>query len=393
MQLRRISLFSVFQLIPSLCLVAYAQDALPYRNPPARFEAMKLLTADTGWAITNKKLFWITGAGAHWRDITPGLKHKRQAASSVFFLDTLRGWAILKCGDDLDPAVDDGCFEFASTTDSGKNWAIVHPKIKDPELQTDYNDWSGYSDATHIEFTDSDHGWAVLTKGTHLQACIASPLRTIDGGRTWTQVSKHGAPECNFHFITRSDGWAQGRSEEGPNLYVTHDAGETWISVLLKPPPLVKVGEWPPQPYGVWPAYGLPIFDSPEHGLLIASYWDGSKSTPVIFSTTDLGHRWRFERVLPDVDGVTTIFRNTLYTVSMSESGDKITLTKLHLAGKTSQPSSTSASIHEIGIRHYNLNRYGDAISMVSDSRGWLLADTLLATTDGGATWKNITPW
>jgi hypothetical protein len=105
MQTKQLSFF--LSLLLTLCLFhdTQAQQA-------GRIESMKLLTADTGWAATNKKLFWTTNGGARWSDITPRLEHKQQAISSVFFLDSSTGWVLLSCSDGRDLIADDVCFEF-----------------------------------------------------------------------------------------------------------------------------------------------------------------------------------------------------------------------------------------------------------------------------------------
>jgi photosystem II stability/assembly factor-like uncharacterized protein len=394
MNATRNSLFSALMIL--LLPPGAFPQAPAFRPPPPRIHSMKLLTPDTGWAVVGKKLVWITRDGASWKDITPVLKHKRQSVSSVFFLDTLRGWVVLNCGDDIDPKVDDVCFEFASTTNAGRTWSVVHPKIVDPVANpSDIEDGLGFSDNTFVDFADPQRGWAILTKGTHLQTCSGFMLRTVDGGHTWTHPASGGTiAGCVFHFVTPNDGWTTGRSEEGPDLYVTHDAGKTWKTVLVAPPPSVKVEKWPPPPYDAWPFYELPIFQNPGHGFLIGSYGDGSKSTTVLFSTTNLGRTWKFERVLPSTEGVTTILHDVLITVSISDSMNKLTLTRLQLLGETSSPTAVTADVHGMWIKHHGLaDESGDAINMVSDSHGWLLADTLLSTADGGATWKDITPW
>ncbi len=361
---------------------------------PGRILSMKLLTPEVGWAATSKQLFWTTDGGVQWKDITPKLNHKRQAVSSVFFLDASTGSVLLSCGDDRDPVADDVCFEFASTINAGENWSLVHPKIVDPVPQSVIiEDGQGFSGTTFLDFSDAIHGWAILKRNLHVEASSGEMLRTADGGKTWTQLPKGTLPISEqFHFVTAKDGWIAGGGQPESDLYVTHDGGSSWSQVAIKPPVGIKVEVWPPTENGVWPDYRLPFFENPEHGFLIGRYWDGSRSRSVLFATADIGKTWTFEKMLPSMDGVTTIFRGTIFVISTTKNMDGLTLTRLPLASNASAPTSVTAEIHEALIRHYTLGAGYDALDMIDDARGWLLADELLATTDGGSTWTDISP-
>jgi len=378
-----LSLILIFCLSP----VSAAQQA-------GRIESMKLLTADVGWAATNKKLFWTTDGGAQWKDITPKLDHKRQMVSSVFFLDPSTGWVLLSCGDDRDPIADDVCFEFAATTNAGESWSVVHPKIVDPvPPRVITEDGQGFSGTTFLSFADSQHGWAILKRNLALGRSAGVMLRTVDGGRTWVQLPKNSLPMAdNLRFVTTKDGWLAGGGQPESDLYVTHDGGDSWSQVVIEPPAGVRVEMWPPAQSGVWPSYRLPFFGDPKLGFLIGSYWYGSNATLVLFSTTDLGRTWKSERALPNIDGVVTIVGDTLFAVSTQQKMDKLTVTRLPLVGKAATTASMIADIHGVPIKHYNLGAGYDALDMVDGARGWLLADELLATLDGGATWIDITP-
>lgn len=386
MQAKQSSLTLSLLLTLCLCANVSAQQA-------GRIESMKLLTPSTGWAATNQKLFWTNDGGSQWKDITPKLSHKRQAVSSVFFLDASTGWVLLNCGDDHDAMADDVCFEFASTTDTGESWLIAHPKIVDPVPQSVIvQDGQGFSGKTFLNFADVQHGWAILKRNLHVEASAGQMLRTFDGGKTWAQLPGGTLPMADhFRFVTAKDGWMAGGGQPESDLYVTHDGGDSWSQVVVKPPTAVRVEVWPPQENGVWPDYQLPLFGSRARGFLIGSYWDGSKPIPALFSTADLGRTWKFERTLPGIDGATAISRETLFVVSTPQSMNRLTLTRLPL-GEGTTATSLSADIHGIPIQHSNLGARSDAFDMLDDAHGWLLADELLATSDGGATWVDITP-
>jgi photosystem II stability/assembly factor-like uncharacterized protein len=383
MRTKHVSIFSLMLAI-CLCFSASAQQA-------GRIESMKLLTPDVGWAATNKKLFWTSDGGASWKDITPKLAHREQAVSSVFFLDASTGWALMGCRDGRDPLADDVCFEFASTTNAGADWTVVKPKIVDPVPQSVITeDGQGFSSTTFLAFADPQHGWAVLKRSLHVQASSGVMLRTADGGKTWTQLPKNTLPIADrFRFPTIKDGWMAGGGQPESDLYETHNGGDTWSQVVVRPPQAIKVEVWPPAENGVWPDYRLPYFDSSAHGFLIGSYWDGEKPNFALFSTTDLGANWKFERALPSIDGANDVSNGMLFVASTTHRMDKLTLTRLPLTEGSGALAAATADVH--GIKHYNLGG-GDELEMVNASHGWILADELFATSDGGTTWGDITP-
>lgn len=384
------SVFVALSLLLALFLASHPAEG----QQSSRIEFAKLLTTSTGWAATKNKLFWTTDGGTHWKDITPKLKHKRQLVSSVFFLNDQIGWVLIGCGDDVDPIADDVCFEFASTADAGRNWSLVHPKIVDPVPRSVITeDGQGFSSTSFLDFSDAQHGWAILKRSLPAGRSSGVMLRTQDGGKTWTQLPKDTLPIADhFRFVTARVGWIAGGSQPESDLYVTRDAGDSWTRVAVRPPAEINVGTWPPSQNGIWPDYRLPFFENTKRGFLIGSYWDGSKSISVLFSTGDLGVSWKFERVLPDIDGVITFLDETVFAVSATHTLDKLSLMRLSLSGKTSAPAGVTADIHLIPIQHYNLGASYDTLHMVSDMCGWLLADKLLATSDGGNTWSDITP-
>ncbi len=94
---------------------------------PAR-AAMKLLTPEVGWLAGGKGIRWTTDAGASWKDITPPLGPRARVVS-VFFLDTLNGWALISYqGEDGTHSH----FDLASTSTAGTNWSVNTVTLPDP---------------------------------------------------------------------------------------------------------------------------------------------------------------------------------------------------------------------------------------------------------------------
>jgi photosystem II stability/assembly factor-like uncharacterized protein len=387
MQIKQLSL--IFSLFLTLCVCPATQA-----QRAGRIESIKLLTADTGWAATNKKLFWTTDGGAQWKDITPKLNHKEQHVSSVFFLDASTGWVLLNCGDGRDRMVDDVCFEFALTKTAGENWSVVHPKIVDPGIDpSNVNDGVGtYSGTTFLDFADPQHGWAVLRKSYGLQRSEGTMLRTVDGGTTWTQLSSGTPPIADgFRFANPNDGWmVDGR--EG-DLYASHDAGNSWQEASL------------PKPASIGPDTGvsndLPVFVNERRGFLLARYAVGPPmgpdlSTLVLFGTGDGGRTWKEERVLPRLPDIySSGLAGPVLVAAHSEQ------VKAAESGGGHRPAATRLSLYTLGPNQdqtsntAEVSSQGAAIelSFVDRDQGWAnLTDGLFATRDAGKTWVDVTP-
>lgn len=370
MQATRMS--SVFALLLTLflCTAVSAQQ----------IESMKLLTPEAGWAATAQKLFWTTNGGSQWKDITPKLKHEEQGIASVFFSVSSTGWVLLRCGDNLfpsrDPSTlksdrdlrrDDTCFEFASTTDAGQNWSIVHPKIVDPSQHPE--DGSGFSLGTFLDFADSQHGWAILKSGTSTLFSSGVMLRTADGGHTWTQVGSALPIAEHFHFVTPKVGWMAGGPEH--DLYVTHDAANSWQKVESLP----DMGD------------DLPVFENERRALLPVGN--------ILLATEDGGKTWKQDRVLTGVphydsltiaDSVVIAAHSKLQHAPQNEN-QYILITELSLytLGPDRNISSNTANISSAGV--------AKQLSFLNRNQGWVsLSGRLFATRDGGRSWLDITP-
>lgn len=344
--------------------------------------SMKLLTTTTGWVATGEKLFWTTNNGTHWKEITPLTKHKHQLLSSVFFLNDHAGWALIKCGDDTSPAVDDVCFEFARTLDAGESWSLTRPTIVDPvpaRVVTD--DGQGFSDTTFLDFVDTLHGWAILKRNLAVGRSSGEMLRTTDGGKTWIQLRPGTLPAAEpFSFANVRDGWIAAGPDQG--LYVTHDAGNTWEALQL------------PIPKGVSskliPIYGLPEFKDEKVGYLPVTYESSmSSAVPVaLFRTSDEGNTWQpisVSSALPDAHPWTpypsAIVNGALLLATLS--GDRISLIQV-FAGSQPITHSGTYPVPASAV---------DKLTFVAPDKGWVLTNhSILSTSDGGSTWKDVTP-
>ncbi len=162
-------------------------------------------------------------------------------------------------------------------------------------------------------------------------------LRTYDGGDNWTSVL-NGAGSSSFfnvvHFFNEDDGFSQGDPENGEfELYTTTDGGDNWTRVNGANIPDPLTGEY--GIVGLYTAVGNNIWYTTNKGR--------------VYYSSDKGYTWN----------VSTIYSD-----------------------------SNSTNI-EIAFDNSALN----GLALVSLSSGSShIGDEYYQTTDGGATWTQITP-
>ncbi len=177
---------------------------------PEQIENIRFIDTSHGWAWGGGKkddfaeqpgTFLVTvDGGQRWNEVPYPFD---QNLYSIFFLDTLRGWASSEGG------------SFYATTDGGVNW--VKSQTKPP----------GDLVFLNIFFADENTGWVVGRSGRM--------VKTTDGGKTWVKLFKvkDEFKIRDVFFTDRNHGWAVG--DDGVILY-TPDGGDEW-SIASAPIP------------------------------------------------------------------------------------------------------------------------------------------------------------
>ena len=336
----------------------------------AQEERMQLLAPNVGWVLGGGKLYWTTDNGGHWTDITPPVPERSVKLTDVFFRDAAEGWALLS---GYDHASDTWRFDLAETNDSGVTWSVT------PVVYPDLPQWlrDAIGGLAAPRFVDRLHGWMVM--GLAGNSRPGRLLATEDGGRNWNWVNGPGIAGA-IRFITTQDGWMAGGMDA--KLYATHDGGKSWQEVALKPPPQVAAG--------IYPAYGLPVFGANKRGFLPVSYMGGENipSKLVVYATDDLGRTWRPAGVLAESNLISAdqivplAIADSVLIVSTSSSPTSVSVATVPLTGE----ATADAIASPMGAL---------ALSFADTTHGWVLSafGKLLSTTDGGATWADVTPW
>jgi len=333
-----------------------------------QIRSIKLLDSDIGWAATEHSLFWTTDGGRSWGDVTPKTS-RAEEIRSVFFLDASRGWALLVRGD---KSTGNATFDLATTASAGKTWSVGPARI--PDLDPERATLSGEGT---IDFVDSMHGWMNLGLVSGANFRLGTLLVTTDGGRTWNWATKGPGVYGQIRFTTLKDGWIAG----GPGnqeLLTTHDGSTTWQKVQL-----------PSNANDLTRAIfeQTPIFVDENRGFLPVTFSNlGNTSTRLaLFATTDAGKTWKEDRSLPIADHAFEVVPSTMagptWMIAPSDRG---------LSLRVFEPGGVPATL---GVSFAPTDSATLQLSFATKTRGWVLTSRgLFATTDGGASWENITP-
>lgn len=330
---------------------------------------MKLLNSQQGWAANRHSLFWTGDGGKSWRDITPRAGGPEEIRS-VFFRDSARGWALIVRPDE---SRDKLAFDLAATNDSGGTWSIIPVTL--PALDATSTRLSGDG---RIDFIDFLHGWVDLGVVSSANFRLGILVVTSDGGKSWSFATASPGVFGTVRFANLRDGWLAG----GPGdqeLYVTHDSSESWQKVTLEAP--LQGGVAAQAVYDQPPSFA----DS-RHGFLPVTFLrtHDRETRLALFATADDGRSWHLEEALPIADEPSgavpsTVAAGVWVAASQAKRISQIAIGKGHRLAGSSAAFADGSSILQL--------------SFVTNDRGWALTSSgLFSTSDGGASWTEITP-
>jgi photosystem II stability/assembly factor-like uncharacterized protein len=330
--------------------------------------AMKMLAPGVGWALADQHLFWTTDNGANWKDITPARRAgSEEHISYVFALGAHDIWLLY--AQHGDPVCK---FDLAHSGDTGATWSWIPVRLP-PELQ------HGLAGEGTLAFVDDRHGWMILNSA---KVGAGALLVTSDGGGDWRDTHDDDpGGRGPVVLITPEEGWMVG-GEHDDDLHVTRDNAKSWQTISL------------PAPKEISPARfhtaDVPVFEHSKHGFVAVTYAGGHQSSAVLFATDDGGRSWKQDRVLAGLEQTSEGHR-----VQSSIVGDVWLIAKVSNHRPIITALRAGARMRAaIDPASHSSGYFGvDQISFITPSQGWVLVDAeLLSTTDGGATWTDITP-
>ena len=312
---------------------ALAEDAPEAMRADAQLADVSFVNAEQGWAVGDRGTIWHTSdGGQHWKLQSSGVDCR---LATVFFLDAKTGWA---AGGSTQVYTHATTGVILRTRDGGERWTLDRKLIL-PAVE-------------RIRFFDAAHGWAL---GQASAIFPAGVFATDDGGRTWSAIpAAESQTWLAGDFIDPRTGALSGRKSALGAV-----RGRT-IELLNAD-------------YGLRALRRMKLV-APATGWLVG---DGG----LVLTTADLGKSWQttpgeipaairgtFDFSALEVRGPHCCVAGTPGTRVM-HSGD---------AGQTWQACDTGQALPIGGL------------AFVDEHTGWAVGElgTILATSDGGKTWK-----
>jgi photosystem II stability/assembly factor-like uncharacterized protein len=336
---------------------------------------LKEIAPGVGWVMLDAHLLWTDRDGAVWWDITPP-RPATGDLSTVYALDSRHLWAAALDTPRYSLEVPFTMSLFR-TSNGGHTWsnlrfeATLFPELKETNAHP-----------LQLLFVDPSHGWFLWNVPTGTQASFGILLSTQNGGRTWTELpsppSSHGVA-----FYTAKDGWTTGQPD-GSELWVTHDAGQTWTQKTVPPPESCKECR---------PIYDIPRFRSLADGVVAITFADDTnadgRNVNTTYVTHDGGNSWQaidvFEKTNPYVNNGSSyeVDMDVVRVFSDQEHGTRIRTATgvIEPPYPEELPPRGSVGLFDfVDLRH-----------------GWLTycpwtCTALMSTSDGGRTFKVISP-
>jgi len=373
--------------------------AMPQFAPAASVMSMGRVDANVGWAAiaspTGNELRMTTDGGATWSEPRP-----LPAAGEIQFIDESRGWLV-----DSTVSIPIGSsksLDVFTTNDGGRSWtqsAVDMGSVPDDVAGSS----GGWNTFVGIHFRDATDG-AVYWTVAYAQGAdaydmtkwktVCTQASTADGGSTWSAPEGEAPCGSQVRFNTSSEGYAQSW-DGGPTVYVTSDGGQTWMSGTL---PAGNSGT----PGNHAPSSTVLVLETRSDGLLHALV--NSAGSINLDVSSDSGKSWKETKTGVGLPATTD------YRVGRLGEGSWIALPTYN--GPASTVMSGAWSTVDGGLTWLPLAATGLEpavnVAFVSSTDGWVVGQSsvcettsdgsqgctissdILATSDGGQTWRTI---
>lgn len=299
------------------------------------------VTPQFGWALRGGRLLVTTDNGRTWRDAGPqGLTG---AVRTAYFRDARTGWAA---------SAAHGTIQVARTGDGGVTWRTTNMST------------SADVAALRLAFGSAQVGGLLVQRVSSSNFSLADFYATADGGTTW---QSHRAPAAGAVTMA-ADGriWLAGGAN-GAELYTSADRGATWNNATPHTSALTAVG---------LPANGVqPVATNDEVDLVSGSRQIGGVrlSAPVAGGSMPALAQVNGDFVLAEAAGTHLYWTSRNGTVmDLHPKGLPSGVTGLSFADTTSGWAVAATSTCRFG------------------KQGCTTVTTVLATNDGGRTWRQI---
>lgn len=348
-----------------------------------------MMTGQIGWAVSNRIVYRTTDGGHNWTDVMPCGIPTRHALAS-FFLSANDAWLAVMGTNapKFDIATPAGVTVFR-TTNGGRTWQASRVPVQ-----------GSVEPFNRLTFANARDGWLWLNEGVAAGNAYYALLRTVDGGQHWTQtVSEEpygrparlvpaGFPSCDcataLTFRNVRVGWTTGSNlvPPVPFLWITHDGGYHWYHQSFQLPR----GE------SFYHSFA-PVFFGQSEGILPVQLVQG-KSIDVFdaYLTHDGGMSWRSTTPLV-----------------LPEPAQRAPIPTFSFAGRLHGWVSSGWDLYRTsdGGRHWaHMHPHGSfnsitQLDFIDSHQGFAVEQFingsfptyLLATTDGGQSWRAVSSY
>ena len=313
---------------------AWAQPAPspPQMQADAELSSVCFVDADQGWAVGDRGVIWhTTDGGRSWRQQASTVTCRLE---SVQFLDAEHGWAV---GGWTHPYSRHTSGVVLRTLDGGEQWQLI-PDVTLPALK-------------QVKFLDQKQGWAI---GDASSLFPTGVFHTEDGGRTWTPLVKG-------HTL----GWQTGDFRDARGGVVAGRGGELGAVTGMEIRP-TRTGN-----FGLRYLRRLQLHG--DRGWLVG---DGG----LALTSRDSGYTWTTPPAALPEAAREIDFRGLAMVGNHCWLAGAPGSTVVH-SGDGGQSWQTFSTDQSVPLR---------ALAFVDERRGWAVGalGMILATTDGGRTWR-----
>jgi len=291
------------------------------------------LDRERGWAVGDRGTIWRTENGGMEWELQEA--HVGCVLRSIFFVDPQNGWVV---GGWTHPYTHKSTAVILRTKDGGRRWTPVSG-LNLPSL-------------SKVKFFDANRGWAVGNNSTTFTSGV---FRTTDGGRSWSSLPNG-----------QRDGWTTGDFRDATTGSVAGDLGRLG---------LVKSN-------GVQPTRTPAIGSRPLHRLQLVGGSSGwlIGDAGLAMQTRDGGLSWTSPDVpLPQGSQHLDFYALAIHGEHVWIAGDPGSV--IYHSPDYGRSWETIQTGQKMNIR---------GMTFIDKQHGWAVGalGTILATTDGGQTWR-----
>jgi photosystem II stability/assembly factor-like uncharacterized protein len=299
---------------------------------------------------------------------------------SVAFSDATHGWAV---GEDTDSSNSGEGLRILVTSDGGATWTAQDAGI------------ASKGALCSVTFVDTKHGWAVGGNVSGVDPGDAVILATSDGGATWkaqdASDAGSGSLLLSVSFVDALHGWAVGTKpqsgHEAPIILATSDSGAIWKAQDASSA-------------GTRGQLNSVHFIDAARGWAVGEATDsnGHAAGGVILATSNGGATWEAQEAgsasaTGELDSIASAGSSHLWAVGQADSND--TISAVIVATRDGGATWKAQDASDAGTRGGLIS-----VAFADAERGWAVGaghwdestntirPVILATSDGGETWK-----